>query len=545
MKAEAGRAGVINEIQRRRQALTTSLLKVYNYYRVLVGLLLLVLFAQSWLPTDVGALAPRSFFWTALGYALFNVGVTLAVGLLPEEERQRQQSIVVLVCADVVWLSILMYQSGGVASGLDAFMLVTVTAGAIVVQDRWSTFVAAVASIAVLYQELYLSLTQVHAEANFFEAGVLGLLLFAFALLVQNLSSRLRENELRALTHAAELQDLERINKQIIQRMQTGIVVVGEGEQIRMHNQAAGRYLGLPDINPRLPAPLAKALASWRQNRDFRIPPFQAHETGPEVRINFASVRAGQHDSDVTIFIEDAGELQSQVQQLKLAELGRLSASIAHEIRNPLAAISHAAQLLQESRNLDKGDERLTDIIHNHTKRMNQVVENVLEMSRRNPPKPERCALGPLINAFVDEFLEADPSACIVTSVNPQDAEVRVDPRQLKQVLTNLVTNALRHGRHGGDKADTTVEVRIDGGIDPKTERPFINVSDNGPGVPPDKRGQLFQPFHTTRASGTGLGLYISRELCEANQARLSYLPGERGGAVFRILFAHPDRISA
>ena len=535
------RAEVASEIQRRRQALTFSLLKVYNYYRVLVGLLLLVLFSQTWLPTDVGALVPRVFFWTALGYTVFNVGITLSMSLLPADEHRRQTSIVLLVCTDVIWLALMMYQSGGVASGLDAFMLVTVTAGAIVVQDRWSTFVAAVASIAVLYQELHLALLGGVTAPNFFEAGVLGLLLFAFALLVQNLSSRLRDNEMKALTHAAEVADLERINKQIIQRMQTGIVVVDNKDRVRMQNHAAGGFLGRGEGRERLPQPLQRALEQWRQDRGFRIPPFQAHPAGPEIRVNFAPVRPDDPTSDVTIFIEDAGELQSQVQQLKLAELGRLSASIAHEIRNPLAAISHAAQLLQESRNLDRGDERLTDIIHNHTKRMNQVVENVLEMSRRNPPNPERVQLGRLVNAFVDQYMESEPNARIVTAVTPMTAEVRVDPRQLNQVLTNLVSNALTHGQASGKP----VEVHIEGGIDEQTERPYINVSDNGPGVPTDKQSKLFQPFHTTKARGTGLGLYLSRELCEANLARLSYLPAKRGGACFRILFAHPDRISA
>ncbi len=537
------RAEVYEEIQRRRRALTFSLLKVYNYYRILVGLLLLGLFLQEWLPTDVGSLAPGAFFWTAVGYTIFNIGISLALVLISGDETKRQLVVVGLVCADVIWIATMMSQSGGVVSGLDAFMLVTVTAGAIVVQDRWSTFVAAIASIAVLYQELYLSLSHSQTEPNFFEAGVLGLLLFAFALLVQNLSSRLRENELKALTQAAELEDLERINKQIIQRMQTGIVVVDQNNHIRTLNEAAMGMLGQFDSPTEaifLPQPFITALERWRADRSLRIAPFQAHVRGPEVRVNFASVREDDPLGDVTVFLEDNGELQSQVQQLKLAELGRLSASIAHEIRNPLSAISHAAQLLQESQNLDKGDERLTDIIHNHSKRMNQVVENVLEMSRRNPPNPHRTQLKVLVNEFVDQFLDADPKAHIVTAVTPPETEVRVDSRQLNQVLTNLVTNAIRHGA-----PDTPVEVHIDGGIDPQTQRPFINVSDDGPGIAREMQSQLFQPFHTTKANGTGLGLYLSRELCEANLARLSYLPSERGGACFRILFAHPDRISA
>ena len=223
-----------------------------------------------------------------------------------------------------------------------------------------------------------------------------------------------------------------------------------------------------------------------------------------------------------------------------MSSLGRLSASIAHEIRNPLGAVSHAAQLLSESQNLDQSDARLTDIIHSHCQRMNSVIENVLELSRRRPPTPVRLTLSDFLDEFRTGFIESVSDAIIEIDVEPRDTEVRVDKSQLEQALTALVENGVRYSREAGKEPF----VRLEGGMDHRTERPYLNVIDRGPGVPEDKLPKLFEPFFTTESSGTGLGLYLSRELCEANQARLNYQP-QPEGSCFRISFAHPDRITA
>ncbi len=520
---------------------TLSLLRIYNTYRVLVGVALFLIYTQNWLRTDLGRAAPDAFFWALTAYIASNLFLSVLTRLLPEAFERRQLFRVGVIATDILWLAVLMAMSAGVGSGLDGFMLVTVTAGAIIVGDRTSLLTAALATIAVLYQELFTAFRLPDEPNGFFQAGVLGILFFVFTLFITNISNRLRQNELRNISQAAELADLERVNQQVIQRMQTGIVVVDEHDHVRTFNQAARRLLGqMRDQQPlALPAQVLAALDSWRNNQGRGLSAMQLDTYGPSVRVSFSSVRIDDPKGLATIYMEDNSEIQQQAQQLKLSELGRLSASIAHEIRNPLAAISHAAQLLQESRNLDKGDERLTTIIHNHTKRMNAVVENVLLLSRRQPSTPERTRLDNLISVFAREYAESEPEATFSVDVNPPDTQVRVDPRQIRQVLTNLVTNALKHsGNH-------QPVVRLVGGIDPQTDRPFLSVIDNGSGVPLDQEKQLFEPFHTTQAKGTGLGLYLSREICAANQARLTYTRNEGGGAVFRILFSHPDRFGA
>jgi two-component system sensor histidine kinase PilS (NtrC family) len=438
-----------------------------------------------------------------------------------------------------------MYYSAGVASGLGVVILVSVAAGAILVQGRISTAIAAVAAIAVLYEEFYLSLTPPSYENDFFQAGVLGALYFATSISIQILSSRLRRAEISSMTNAAEAADLERVNRSIIARMRTGIIVVAGDGSVRMINQSARSLLGFAaqENDPgSLPAPLAQRLTAWRNDTRVRAGPFQIAATMPEIRANFSAVRMDRPDGDIIVFLEDTTEIQQQAQQLKLAALGRLSATIAHEIRNPLSAARHAAQLLGESLNLDKGDTRLISIIDTHCQRMNGVIENVLELSRRRPPTPVRLNLASWLEGFVTQFKQANMADVGVrVQVQPADTEVRVDPTQLAQAVTNLALNALRYSReHSGESF-----VALEGGVDTTTDRPYLNVIDHGPGVADDQVSNLFEPFFTTERTGTGLGLYISKELCEANQARISYTRHRDGGSCFRITFAHPDRITA
>lgn len=539
------RQEIVEEVELRRFQLNLSLLRVYNYYRVFIGTLLLLVFLQNLADSSLGELSPDYFFTTCLAYIGVNLVISIMAPTLPERLFRRQGIPFVIVLFDNIALGLLMYYSGGVSSGLATFMMVAVAAGAILVTGKSSTFIAAVASIIVLYEEFYLSLSAPHLHDDYFIAGIMGILYFTISIIIQYLSNRLRRTDILSLTRAVEVEDLERINRSIIQRMRTGLILVNKDNMLRMINQSAKSLLGFArstDTIEQLPEPLLERLKSWREETSSRTQPFHIRPTTPEILINFSAVRADEVDSDVVIFLEDTAEMQQQAQQLKLAELGRLSANIAHEIRNPLGAISHAAQLLGESSNLDEADARLTEIIHNHCSRMNSVVENVLDLSRRNQPNPVRINLREWLQGFVPQFTETDSHVTeIRIVVKPEDTEIRIDASQLSQIITNLVQNALRYSAIKSGKRT----VLLEGGIDEATDRPFLNVIDFGSGVEAAQIANLFEPFFTTEASGTGLGLYISRELSEANQARLTYSRHADGGGCFRVTFAHPDRITA
>lgn len=539
----AHRAEIIDEIERRRYTLNVSLLRVYGYYRLMVALSLTLVFLQASMGNELGALDPTLFLRLTLAYAALNLLSVLVLHVIPRRRFNAQEMATVLAMYDIAVLAALMYTSGGVASGIGLLVLVSVATGAILVTGRRALLLASVAAIAVLYQEFYLSLAAPAYPNDFFQAGVLGALCFAAALALQYLSQRVRDNDIRALTQAAELADLERVNRQVIQRMRTGIVVVDAANRVRLANQAARSLLGIPAEEELdwLPDELEARLEAWRNDTERREGPFQAGPGTPEVRANFSPVRRRDPAADVILFLEDHSELQQQAQQLKLAALGRLSASIAHEIRNPLGAISHAAQLLRESEDLGAGDRRLTEIIRDHCRRMNGIIENVLETSRRRPATPIRLTLDEHLTTFVDAFAESCADADIEVDVNPPHTEIRMDKGQLDQVLTNLVNNAVRHSQEKTGRP----WARLEAGVDPRSDRPYLSVIDEGSGVPDDAQAHLFEPFYTTARTGTGLGLYLSRELCEANQAHLAYHPHAGGGACFRITFSHPDRITA
>jgi two-component system sensor histidine kinase PilS (NtrC family) len=254
---------------------------------------------------------------------------------------------------------------------------------------------------------------------------------------------------------------------------------------------------------------------------------------------HFAPLGTG-NPAPVLIFLEDTGVLAARVQQTKLAALGRLSASIAHEIRNPVGAMSHASQLLDEAPQLGADERRLTEIVRNNARRVSSIVESVLGLSRRAAPQQLSMPLLGWCQRFCDEFAATMQCArerlCIEALV--PDLVVRFDADQLQQIIWNLCQNALLHGAEAG----TASRIDIRFGRMPANARPFLEVCDRGAGITPEDAERIFEPFFTRGARGTGLGLFLARELAEINDATLLYTPREGGGSVFRLVFADPQR---
>jgi two-component system sensor histidine kinase PilS (NtrC family) len=227
------------------------------------------------------------------------------------------------------------------------------------------------------------------------------------------------------------------------------------------------------------------------------------------------------------------------VQQSKLAALGRLSASIAHEIRNPVGAMSHAGQLLAESPNMRADDRRLTDIIRSNSERVSAIINNVLQLSRRESTKPTRLMLGDWLEDFLAEFSQTMqvPIPEIGVYEESNDLEVRFDPSQLHQVVWNLCDNSIKYGE---PRDGIKIEIKLSR-LTP-SYRPYLEVADRGSGIEPHATDRIFEPFFTGRRGGTGLGLFIARELCQLNRAILLYEPRGGGGSVFRVVFSDPQR---
>jgi len=244
--------------------------------------------------------------------------------------------------------------------------------------------------------------------------------------------------------------------------------------------------------------------------------------------------------SGVLIYLEDTAAMAQQAQQLQLASLGRLTAGIAHEIRNPLGAISHAGQLLKESEHLDKPDRRLLQIIDDHTQRLNQIIENIMQISRRQPSHIERFNLQKFLKRFIADYCTGQGISPLLfdIQVEPHDMEIRFDTSHLQQILVNLCDNGLRYSANY--KENPRVEIRA--GLSQEFSRPYLDVIDHGYGIQEENARHLFEPFFTTEATGTGLGLYLSRQLAECNQAHLSYIRMTMEGTCFRLTFQDPRR---
>lgn len=518
-------------------------LKVYCYYRVFISLMLFGVFLTRF-AGYFGTLNPELYFEAS---ALYLVVTFFTLILVSFSDARSSPLTFVVILIDIIFISLLAYTSGGIISNLSILLVVAVAAGGILLIGQVATLVAAIATMAILYEQFYFSvIMDMGHESKFMQAGLLGIAFFGTSLLSQQLSIRLRESELIASQQASELADLQELNHYIIQRMRTGIVVVNQKRKIRLVNESAWQMLGMPENSTHstldsLSPELTERLKKWQQNSEIRCNPFRALMSGPEISANFTQLSAGNND-DTLIFLDDTSRTAQQAQQLKLASLGRLTAGIAHEIRNPLGAISHAAQLLSESEELNKADARLTEIIQQHSVRMNFIIENVLQLSRRKQPKPELLYLKAWLTKFLSDYeVTAPEGARINLNVYPESIKVRIDPTQLSQVLTNLTDNALRHSKQETGQAS----VVINGSVNDTSRLPFIEIIDKGPGIDPEKVENIFEPFFTTESTGTGLGLYIARELCESNQARLDYIPVPTGGACFRITFAHPNKAIA
>ncbi len=514
---------------RRHSLQRSTILRVYNYYRILISFLFLFLFLDENLGGFVGAVSPKLFQTTILSYLIGNILIGLATLFVKTELLERTGPSFVILILDIICLNLLMNASGGVGSGLGNFLIFAVAFGGGLILGRVSTVLPAIAFILAVYGEVYLFFLNVNDLQSLFQVGVLGIVFFVANILFQNLARQLRRRETEVFT-------LEQINQLVVNQMRTGVVVVAADGNIKLINAAATELLhGQKDksSNGRLPSRLTDRLNEWKETPSARSMRFHTSDSSPELLAHFSPLITPGPDSDTLIFIEDSTEVQRQAQQLKLASLGRLSATIAHEIRNPLGAISHAAQLLGESDNLDQGDKRLTEIIQNHSIRMNSVIENVLQMSRRRNAEPIELRLADWFVTFADEFSagRSEPVSLMV-NIEPETA-VTFDPSHLSQVLGNLCQNGLRYShKHTGEW-----KVEVNGRTDPISGNSFIEVTDYGTGVSDDMLPNLFEPFFTSEVTGTGLGLYLSKELCEANNARLSYQSADTGGACFRITF--------
>ena len=514
-----------------------TLFRIYVAYRSLLSIVLLIMLVSPNTRQLVGSLNPQLYVAVALAYLATSIPL---VGTLSSRLNRNQKVLFLIFLVDIGAITVLADSSGGMASGLPILLVITVAASSVLMRNRTlATLIAALSVLATLLDTVRLILVGVLETSALFPAGLLGLLIFGVSLMVQVIAHRLGRAEELARDRASDLYNLQRLNEQIVQHMDIGILLVNNDGVVRVMNKAATRLLAperpvtveqgreLADYS----GDLAYQFQQWKDSGQQKAEPFSVVEGAPPVIAHFRALQPNTQQESL-VFVEDYTPVPQYAQSLKLNSLGRLTASIAHEIRNPLGAISHAAQLLQESTELSTGDRRMADIIQHHSERVNQIVESVMQISRREPPKPQYLVLKEWLTRFVEGYLKSlHRPATITIDCDYQELLVEFDPSNLKRVLANLLDNGLRHSKLETD----TESVRIEVDLDFATHQCFIDIIDYGSGVPSSELPRLFEPFYTTMEEGSGMGLYLCKELCEINNADLTYRLTDKGESCFRV----------
>lgn len=524
------------------EALRQYELRLFNLYRLLVALAFGALLLTG--------LASRYFGLNGSLYTAGQVGVVLyglSASALFAAGESRRFGITLLtligVGCDLIMGSLLLFVFGGLQSGVGVLLLVTVAMSALLLPGRLALLTAAIATFALLSESAYSLLTHGGAERNLAQAALLGTAFFATVAVFYWLARLTRQSQEMVERQGVDIANLAQINELIIQRMRTGILVLDGQGQVRRFNESGWYLLGTPPTTEsdvrKLSPDLYDRWRYWITTGKHNNVPIQIATGVPAVVPRFTRL-GGEDDAATLCFLEDESMVYRRAEELTLASLGRLSASIAHEVRNPLAAISHAAQLLAESEDMPDADRRLVEIIMNHCGRVNGIVENVLQLSRRERSRPECVNLASWGYGLVNDFKQAQPLGQdqLRLVVDQRDARALVDPSQLTQAVWNLLRNALRYGRQPDQPADVTLRIRQPN----PAQGALVEIIDRGPGIPAPLQRQLFEPFFTTRADGTGLGLYICKQLLGANQGSIEFVPVPGGGSCFRIQLAVPQR---
>ncbi len=504
-------------------------LRLLNSYRLFVVIVLLVGFLAA--PGDIafGHSAPEAFHIAITAYAI--LALLFAISLRRRRPDYQTQCHLHFY-TDIILLGVAIYASGGVSSGLGILLVIPVAGAGTLLQARYSLVYAALAAVMLLTSEVLFHMQAGAAAAAYTQAALLGIALFATAFLARLLALRQAQSTALARQRSIDLQRLAALNEQIIQQMEAGILVVSADGRITLANASAKELLGRPgEIADRplaeLSSQLETAMRSHRQSGRNPPHPVRVHrddERSRRLQVQFTDLG----EQGTMMMLEDAAFIEHQVQQLKLASLGRLTAGVAHEIRNPLAAINHSAQLLAES-GRDQADARLVEIQLEHCRRINAIIESVLQLSRSGPGDRESIDLGEWLEIFVAEFrahhrLSPDRMRLERNS----NFVVSCHSGQLRQILTNLCENCLQHGRTES-QGPVCIRVRM---TRTQEGNAVIDIIDNGLPIPREQLEDLFEPFFTTSRTGTGLGLYLARELCEANDAELRYVTMETGNCL-------------
>ena len=518
-----------------------SPLQLYSIYRLILAGIILGLGMTEYTQTVLSPFEARLFSTSSNSYLVFAVLCVLTTHFRkPSFSTQLFSHSIIDIC----FLLSMVYINSGLNSGLGILLLLPVILPSILQPGQASLLLSAMTVIALLSIEVTLQVKGRNETFEILHIGILSLFIMTISWLAGSWFERASKTAELAKRRGIDLANLSQLNQSILDQLQTGIIVLDQRTRIRHLNPTAWDMLGRPDdwrdqtlgeFAPELYA----HLKFWLKNVSPKVVSYDIkHWRTTEFTMRLSQL--GIKNQGVVLMYLDDTRMQSEKQQdVKMASLGQLTANIAHEIRNPLGAISHAAQLLSESTSLDKADERMIQIIQSNSKRMNGTIESVLNLSRKSNPNRENIRLKLWLNDFIKDFVVQSSLSKkqISLFLDVPNAHIQFDPTHLHQVMWNLCRNAEKYAKDNVAK----LHIDIQGNHPRHTRDIMLNIIDNGKGVPDRNIERLFEPFFTTSTrgdDGTGLGLFMARELCLSNGATLEYVKLPAGGSCFRIVFS-------
>ena len=516
--------------------LTRRVVNYLNIYRMVIAMLLG--FAHFSQLMDIGGSDSNRAFARAIliSYMLF-----AAYHLFSARRKDTNffRLATYSLTTDILFLSMLVLALGQLGGGIGILLVFSSAVAAVLLPLRIALFLASIASLTMIGGALWNYHPDTTTMESLLQAGMYSVIAMVSAVMAHQLAYWGRDYRLIAEKHRETVYELEQVNELIIRRMRTGVIAVDHDCKIRVMNETAWFLMGSPPVRQRhlntLSPRLDQALANWKKNPFADQKPVLLEPSQAQVLPSFVAL-PGDPDFGALVFLSDSNIVARRAVELSVNTLAKLSGSIAHEIRNPLAALTHAAQLLEESPQIRLSEMRLVHIIQNHAKRMDGIVENILQLSRREHSRPELVPLHTFLYEFANEFRVSvvNRELEFEAAIDPEETLVVYDKSQLSQCLWKLLDNAVDHA----SKDKSIPKIRLTLTKDQESGFCIITIADNGPGISKMQLDKIFEPFYTTRKDGSGLGLYIARQLCEANQAELT-VDSELGqGAFFHIRLA-------
>ena len=512
--------------------------------------------------TAVAGLSDEPHVWrpgvlASLGLLCTSLAVSWAAAMAGARQRPL---IVMQIACDTVALGLLVQFTGGPYSALPLAFCVPVMCAAHFLDRRWSLVTAGTAAVLVGGAHFGLALGWLaapdHAGPDYVSGWpvlitALHMSLFVVVGLVSgDLSAKLERRRREQARSQRQVEQARREVRDILDCLQSGLLTVDTRGLVTRVNPACCRILGVDEAHL-LGAPLQtlvdeglEALAALVLPVAAGGPPVHRGETTLRqqgvlvpIGLNVSHVTGarGEVTGAVVVFTDLTREKELTARRRetdRLAAVGELAASIAHEIRNPLASIRGSVEMLSGELELEGYQRQLFDLVLKESARVNSIISDFLAYSRMRPVS-RRCfsAAG-----FRDETLlllrqhvaAARGDVRVTAEVTPADLELVADPAQLTQLALNLAINACEAMRYHGR---LRLALHLVGG----GETYELVVTDDGPGIEADIRDDLFQPFKTTKEGGTGLGLSVVARIATAHGGTVRAEDAPGGGAIFRV----------